>query len=137
MAAQRAAGKPSHDDATARREQEPGYYLISNGRRAFETELSFRRPIRQWLVRPMWPTGILGYLGVIALVATLVSALALLAIAKTGIGGWALVELAVLAFIPALDVSVALVNRGVTNRFGPKVLPALELRMGYRRVYVP
>ncbi|MGO9267036.1 MAG: GH36-type glycosyl hydrolase domain-containing protein [Candidatus Binataceae bacterium] len=130
VAAKRAAAEPSHDGATARREQEPGYYLIANGRRVLEAEIGFRLPLRQWLVRAYTAAGILGYLGTIALVAALVSALPLLAMAQTGIGGWTLVVLALLAFIPALDVSVVLVNRGVTNRFGPKVLPGLELRDG-------
>src|SRR5437870_4811307 len=34
------------------------------------------------------------------------------------------------ALLPASDVGVALVNHHVTNRFGPAVLPALELRGG-------
>ncbi|MFI5387048.1 MAG: hypothetical protein ACHQ50_13120 [Fimbriimonadales bacterium] len=125
-----AAEPPSDDDATARREQEPGYYLISKGRRALETDIGFRVPMRQWLVRANAATGILGYLGTIAIVVTLISALPLLAEAKSGIGGWTLVGLALLAFVPALDASVALVNRGVMNCLGPKVLPGLELRDG-------
>ena len=38
--------------------------------------------------------------------------------------------LALLALIPASDAAVALVNRIVTNQFGPKALPGLELRDG-------
>jgi cyclic beta-1,2-glucan synthetase len=130
VAAKRAAAEPSHDSASPRREQQPGYYLIANGRRALEAEIGFRLSVRQRLVRAYTAAGILGYLGTIALVAGIVSALPLLALAKTGTGGWTLVAFALLAVIPALDLSVALVNRSVTNRFGPKVLPGLELRDG-------
>ncbi|HVN88928.1 MAG TPA: glucoamylase family protein [Candidatus Binataceae bacterium] len=130
VAAKRAAAESSHDDASARREQEPGYYLIANGRRALEAEIGFRLRPRQWLLRAYTTTGILGYLGTIAIVTALLSALSLVALAKTGTGEWTLVVFAFLALIPALDVSVAVVNRGVTNRFGPQVLPGLELRDG-------
>jgi cyclic beta-1,2-glucan synthetase len=131
LAAKRAAGEPScGDEAAARRRQEPGYYLIANGRRALETEIGFRVPFSQWVVRANAATGIVGYLGIIAIVVALITALPLIAVAKLGIGGWTLFGLALLAFFPALDLSVALVNRRVTNLFGPKALPGLELRDG-------
>src|SRR5690606_12683657 len=38
--------------------------------------------------------------------------------------------LGTLGAIPALDAAVALVNQGVTHRFGATQLPALELRAG-------
>ncbi len=131
VAAKRAAADPVNgDEATPRREQEPGYYLISKGRRALENEIGFQVPVRQRLVRANAAAGILGYLGTIAIVVTLISALLLLGVAKSGVGGWTLVMLALLAFLPALDASVALVNLGVMNCFGPKILPGLELRDG-------
>jgi len=42
-AAKRAAPNgPNRDGVTARRERDPGYYLISRGRHALEKELEFR-----------------------------------------------------------------------------------------------
>jgi cyclic beta-1,2-glucan glucanotransferase len=131
LAAKRAGAEPQgDDDATARRQQDPGYYLISTGRRAVEKELGFRVPMRDWLVRANAAVGILGYLGTIAIVSAFILALPLLGVAQSGVSGWALFLLALLALVPALDAAVAFVNRGVTNRFGPKILPGLELRDG-------
>ena len=56
--------------------------------------------------------------------------LSLLGLAGSGVGGSVLVLLALLALIPASDAATALINRHVTNRFGPIRLPALELRDG-------
>src|SRR5258708_5743915 len=50
------------DPATARREHDPGYYLISRGARALERELGFRAPIRDWIARANAAVGIGGYI---------------------------------------------------------------------------
>jgi len=44
-----------------RREQDPGYYLIANGRRAFEKEIGFHGLTSSWLVHTAMRAGILGY----------------------------------------------------------------------------
>ncbi|MBI1818354.1 MAG: phosphorylase [Deltaproteobacteria bacterium] len=113
-----------------RREQDPGYYLIAKGRRALETELGFRVPMRHWLTRVYAAAGIFGYLGTVAILSAIILALSLLGVAECGVGGSALGLLALLALVPASDVAMALVNRHVTNQFGPTALPALELRDG-------
>jgi cyclic beta-1,2-glucan synthetase len=118
------------DDATNRREQDPGYYLISKGRRAFERELGFRVPMKDWLVRAYAAAGILGYLGTIAATTAVILALSLLGVVGAGGGGALLSLLALLALVPASDAAVALVNRHVTNQFGAMVLPGMELRDG-------
>ena len=69
-----------------------------------------------------------GYLVTIAFVGGLILALPLLGVAKAGVTGYDLFLLALLAVIPLSDVAVALVNHWITNRFGPKALPGLELR---------
>ncbi|MFI5394795.1 MAG: GH36-type glycosyl hydrolase domain-containing protein [Candidatus Binatia bacterium] len=120
----------SADDASARRKRDPGYYLISTGRRAFETEIGFRLPLRDWLTRAYGAAGLVGYLGTIAVISAFILALSLLGVAASGVGGSALCLLALLAVVPASEVAVALVNRHVTNQFGPAVLPGLELRDG-------
>ncbi len=130
-AAQRiSATAPGGDDQAARRRQEPGYYFVADGRRAFEKEIGFRVPMREWLPRADAALGIAGYLGTIAMVAAMVAFLPLIESAQYGVGGLRLFILALIAIVPALDVAVALVNHGVTNRLGPKVLPGLELRAG-------
>ena len=47
-----------------------------------------------------------------------------------GVAGGMIAIMAVLALLPASDVAVALVNRSVTNRWGPRSLPALALKEG-------
>ena len=59
---------PGRDAATVRREQDPGYYLISRGRQAVEQELGFRAPLSEWIARANAAAGIPGYLGTIAVV---------------------------------------------------------------------
>jgi cyclic beta-1,2-glucan synthetase len=129
-AAKHAGDPPRSGDATVRREQDPGYYLIGRGRRAFEIELGFRVPMRDWLIRAYAAAGILGYVGTVAIITACILVPCVLVMAAYGVGGLALVLLAVLGLVPASDAAVALVNRHVTNRFDPKMLPAWELREG-------
>jgi cyclic beta-1,2-glucan synthetase len=130
-AAKRAAPEgPNRDGATARREHDPGYYLISRGRHALETELGFRALFRDRIVRASAVAGILGYLGTIAAVSAIILALPLLALAESGVSGRTCFMLAILAVIPAMDAAVSLVNRAVTICIGPATLPGLELHDG-------
>ena len=130
-AAKRAASQPPGVGSGAELiEHEPGYYLISKGRRAIEKEIGFRVPISEWLVRVNGVVGILGYAGVIAIAAALILMLPLVGVAAAGVSGWALLVLALFALAPSSDAAVALVNRGVTSAFGARSLPAMELREG-------
>jgi len=132
LAAQRATRQESlaGADADSRREQDTGYYLISKGRRAFERELGFRVPMKEWIVRTYAATGIFGYLGTIAIVTTLLLALSVLSVTAMGGSGAVLFLLALSALIPASDAAVVLVNRHVANQFGATALPGLELPDG-------
>jgi cyclic beta-1,2-glucan synthetase len=130
-AARRAAPEnPTRDSATVRCEQDPGYYLISRGRPMLERELGFRAPFGDWIVRANAAAGILGYLGTIAAASAILLALLLFALGESGVGGWTSLVLAILAVLPAMDASVALVNRAVTACVGPATLPGLELHDG-------
>ena len=121
---------PTPADDTANREQEPGYYLIANGRREFEKEIGYRGPKSNWLVRAGTRAGILGYVGGIAVILAIILALPLFALAEFGVPGWFVVLFAFLGLPPASDLAVAIINRAVTNDLNPKTLPALELRDG-------
>ena len=112
------------------REQDPGFYLIAQGRRAFEQELGCRVPLRTRLFRLNSRVGVLSYVGMIALATTMVLALAVLAVTQAGSVGWALVGLIVVGLIPASDIAVAVVNRTVTQRVGALRLPGLEFSEG-------
>jgi cyclic beta-1,2-glucan synthetase len=112
------------------RRRDPGYHLIGQGRRAFEQELGFRAPMRDWLVRANVAVGISGYLGILVVVAGLLLVLALLAVSLAGTDGSLFLPLAFLGLFISVDAAITLVNRAVTDRFGPVVIPGLELRDG-------
>ncbi len=130
-AAKRAAPEgPNRDGATARREHDPGYYLISRGLHALEKELGFRAPIHDWIARANAAAGIIGHLATIAVVSAVILATALFAVAETHLPGWTLFILAIVGVIPAMDAAVTIVNRAVTICIGPAAIPALELQDG-------
>jgi cyclic beta-1,2-glucan glucanotransferase len=130
IAAATAAGPGGTGNATTLRQQDPGYYLIANGRRGFEQAIGFRIPITDWPVRASTRAGIVGYIGAIVFITGFILALPLLALSAFGIGGWPFVLFALLALAPASDLAVAIINRAVTSDLDPKSLPALELRDG-------
>ena len=82
------------------RERDPGYYLISSGRRALEKAIGFRMPIANWAARAITAAGIVGYVAAIGVVAAFVLAVPLVAVSGLGVGGWTLIVLAVLAVAP-------------------------------------
>ncbi len=131
LAAQRTGSPTSSDDhGVESREQDPGYYLISRGRRALERELEYRAPIKDRLFHLNARSGIAGYLTMIAILTAVVLALPLVFLSDPPIASWKLLALALLGLIPASDAALALVNRVVTSWYGPKTLPALDLRAG-------
>jgi len=125
-----AVGPSGVGDPSDRRDQEPGYYLVSKGRRVVERDLGFQVPIVERLIRAGSAAGILSYVAAIAIIGAFILALPLFALMHAGISGWGLFLLAFLGLAPASDLAVALVNRTFTSGFGPKTLPALALRDG-------
>jgi cyclic beta-1,2-glucan synthetase len=121
---------PNRDSATVRREQDPGYYLISSGRHSIEKELGFRAPVRDWIARANAAVGIGGYLGTIAAVSAFLLALLVFALVESGVSESTGFILAILAVLPAMDAAMSLVNRGVSTFIGPATLPGLELHDG-------
>src|SRR5215831_4527793 len=116
-------------DPLGDRRSDPGYYLIDNGRVAFEQELGFRMPIKTRLLRAYVTQATPRYLGTIAVIATLLALFLFTpAAAKADVGGWLLIGL--LALIPASDLAIALVNHEVAEVLAPRVLPRLALRDG-------
>ena len=109
---------------------DPGYYLISKGRAAFEKELRFRVPPRLWLRRAYVAAATPGYLFTIAVVTGLILALPLLLSSALGCPSPVLLLLAIFALVPASDLAIAFVNRDVTELVGPRRLPKLELTNG-------
>jgi len=119
----------SEDDTVSARTWDPGYYLIAEGRPAFERAIGFHVTIRGWLVRANTTVGIWGYIGAIAIVTAVVLALLLSWVTVPG-ASWRFWLLAFVGLIPASDAALALVNCGATNRFRAVTLPGLELLDG-------
>ncbi|HET9885444.1 MAG TPA: glucoamylase family protein, partial [Candidatus Binatia bacterium] len=117
-------------DPAADRRADPGYYLIANGRVAFEQELGFRMPIKTWLRRAYVTNATSRYLATITIVSGVILALFLISSVATEVGIAGLFLAALLALVPALDLAITLVNREVTALLGPRVLPRLALRDG-------
>jgi len=112
------------------RADDPGYHLLSHGRRAFERAVGYRVPIRARLSRHSLSIGPGGYIGAVLALSAIVLALPLWALIGHAVEGSRLAWLALLGAIPAVDVAVALVNRAVTRGFGATMLPGLALRDG-------
>ncbi len=112
------------------RRADPGYYLIANGRFAFEQELGFRMPIKTWLRRAYVTQATLRYLVTIAVASGSILALFLFHSGAVDGGEVGLLLVGFLALIPASDLAIALVNREVTELLGPRALPRLALRDG-------
>ena len=123
-------GVPRADDVPDRRQEDPGFYLIGNGRLAFERALGFRASATRRLLRAYVAAATPGYLGTIILLSGFILAPPLLAAAVSGIGPASLLLLGLLALVPASDLAIALLNRSVTALLPPRVLPRLELRDG-------
>ena len=120
-------GAAAGDD---RRAADPGFHLVAAGRPAFEASLGYRR---SFLVRSRHfnvPRGARRYIAAIAVLGALVLCAALIGLRARAVNGWSLGLMAVLGFLPALDIAIALVNRAVTRGVGASILPALALRQG-------
>jgi cyclic beta-1,2-glucan synthetase len=111
-----------------RRECDPGFYLIAEGRPAFEKDLGCRLHPKTRLYRGFSGVGVVSYVAMIGLIAVLIVTAAMLAIGDTA--GWLLAALAVGAVIPASDLATAIVNRVITHQVGAMQLPGLDLRDG-------
>ena len=123
--AERTDGQPPDD-----RRSDPGYYLISHGRWAFERELDFHIPWRRWLLRLYVRAAVPGFLGTIAVLTAVILAFPLFRAREMGLHPGYLVLLGLLAAIPASDLAIALINRAVTDLLGPRTLARFELKEG-------
>ena len=127
QAASRArAADPSQDARLG----DPGYYLLSRGRRVVEAEIGYRSSLSDLLRRLNAGVGITGYAGAVIVVAAILLTLPLAALSWQGLSPLWLGLLGVLGIVPAIDASVAAVNYAATSVFGARLLPALELRGG-------
>ncbi len=113
-----------------RAEEDPGFWLVSKGRKDFERRLGFRAPLRLRLLRACRAHAIAGYLGgIAALTAGQLCGLVLIA-SSAGAGARSLAVLAMLGLVPASEIAVSLLHRLVAALLPPRRLPKLELAQG-------
>ncbi|MDH3457925.1 MAG: glycosyl transferase, partial [Gemmatimonadota bacterium] len=122
--------EPGLPGVPERAEEDPGYYLLSRGRRAFEKCLGFRVPLRIRLRRFSRTHATAGYLGTIACLTTLLLSALLFYTWTVGAGLSVLVLLGILGLVPASEIAVSLVHRLVPILVQPRLLPKLELARG-------
>ncbi|HZZ11184.1 MAG TPA: glycosyl transferase, partial [Paraburkholderia sp.] len=108
--------------------RDPGFYLIGRGRQGFERDLGYRPPLGDRLRRAFAATGLTGYVSAVALLTLTIAIGVTLAIVHASPAFLALT--AFLGLLPASDLALALVNRVVTDRWGPARLPGMDLRDG-------
>ncbi len=109
---------------------DPGYYLISKGRRAFEEEIGLRPSLRRRLLRLYIAHATPAYLGSVVLTTLLVAAIPLLVSLQAGVSPPWLLVFGLLALFPASDMAIMLVNGILKAQTGPRHLPRLELAGG-------
>jgi cyclic beta-1,2-glucan synthetase len=118
------------DGVTDDRRTDVGYHLLAGGRERFEATLGFTPSLQKRIERASRSLGVAGYGTAIVGVAAALVAAPIAALAGAGLDRSALLLFAFLGAIPALELAVALVNRGVMRSFGATLLPALELGDG-------
>ena len=110
-----------------RRQRDPGFYLLGEGRTLLEEQIGFRPGAGLITSRFLRRHAAGVYLGSVALVSGLALAWPLLTIEDWWPWRWLL---AGLALIPASDIGVVLVNRAIAALTRPEELPSLALRHG-------
>ncbi len=109
--------------------QDPGYYLIDDGREDFEREVGYRVPIVQKMSRAALRIALPLYLAAVLFLT--VSMLAITMFSSVDAGAAAVVLLlGALGVFPASDIAVTLVNRLAGAVAAPRHVPRLELSGG-------
>jgi cyclic beta-1,2-glucan synthetase len=126
-----AAARPAGEAGVRR--QDPGYFLIAEGRARLEGEIAYRVPFRQWARRPWLEHAAAGYIGTIVFLSLVILGCPVVINAALGAPPALLVLVALLAAVPASDLAVAIVNRDVGRIVPPRRLPRLELKHGVPR----
>jgi len=114
------------DSLEAPRTAHVGYYLLDFGRALLEEQLGYRIPARARLRRWIFDHPTLAYLGSIGLF-TLIILLGGLSYAKdAGATFFQLIATGSLLLIPAMTVSVSLINWIISLAIPPRVLPKMD-----------
>ena len=128
--AKEAAASGADRDHQPQTFSDPGYYLIAQGRAAFEREIGFRVSKKRAFLRWYMRSAVRGYLGTIALFTAAILAFPVARSLQLGLHIPEIVVLVLLSIVPASELAIAIINRLVTNLFKPRTLPRLEFANG-------
>ena len=99
---------------------DPGYYLISRGRKEFEREVQYRLPAAQWLRRAWIRAATPGYIFTNLLLTAAILLLPVVLSLLHGTPPETIALLVLLALAPASDLALAILNRDVMELVGPR-----------------
>lgn len=109
---------------------EPGYYLISKGRKIIEKEIDFQANIGEKLKEAYINNAKVGYNGAIVLLSLSIVIYFSLINYQNNIPFWAIILFAIFGFFPASDMVIALFNKMVALWIGPKHLALIKFNEG-------
>src|SRR5262249_2233212 len=121
------AARAAHEDPA---HTHVGYFLIDKGVSALEGQLGYRPRFKARALRAVQRHATIAYLGTLSFLVTLIVAALVLALIQIHAGAAITVLTALLAFIPAGELAVSLLNWDLTHMFGPKLLPKIDLAKG-------
>ena len=124
------ARRARHDRPAAERQHHVGYYLISRGRFALESDLRYRPRKRERFARFVFRHPVLGYLGAVAVLTGLGVASLLVNAGRHGASVPMLLLVALAVVVPLSELAINLINRLVTAFIAPRPLPKLDYRGG-------
>ena len=125
--ATREAAAQCSNPIQAQRQADCGYYLLGDGKPAFERQLGIKPRLRFWLSCNISRYGITGYISLFLLLNV---SLVLLSGVILGVSGTAWLWLALLAVIPLSELTSALLQSLVSYCSAARTLPALALAEG-------
>ena len=122
--ATREAAAQCSNPIQAQRQADCGYYLLGDGKPAFERQLGIKPRLRFWLSCNISRYGITGYISLFLLLNV---SLVLLSGVILGVSGTAWLWLALLAVIPLSELTSALLQSLVSYCSAARTVPALAL----------
>jgi cyclic beta-1,2-glucan synthetase len=119
-----------NDTSESERAEEPGYYLIAEGRTALEKAIKFRPYPRLRISRINLGLGIGGYIGAIMLLSFLLLGSFLYWLSILNTESAFILAIAALGIAPASEAATSLINRFIVWSVAATALPGLELKSG-------
>ena len=112
------------------RERHVGYYLIGDGRLAFQQSLNYRPSFEEAIREAVYAHPATFYLGGMAVVTAALLAILIAGTLAAGGSVAAATFMSLLALLPAMEIAVGVMNLIVTSWLPPRVLAKLEFKDG-------